>query len=67
MKNEMKNEASRTMREVWAMKRAVEAETRGMSTLEALRYIRRECEKLNLNLPKAARPRRRRGVSRPKP
>ena len=66
MKNEMKNEPSRTLREVWALKRAVEEETRGMSTLEALRYIRRECDKLKLNLPAATCPRRRRPVSRPK-
>ena len=56
----MKTEPSRTLREVWALKRAVEEETRGMSAREFLEYVR-------LHAPKVGVPAgRRRSFSQPK-
>lgn len=44
------------MEKVWAMKKAVQDETAGMSTLEALRYISKRAP--HLRLPQVKRPRR---------
>ena len=49
------------LRKVWAMKKAVQDDTEGMTTLECLRYINKHAPRLGLKKAKRAD----RPVSRP--